>query len=1125
VRKITAATGIITTVAGTGAEVETPSGDGGPATAATFVFPARVAVDASGHLYITDRSARNVRRVDAGTGTITTVAGTGAIGSGGDGGLATAAQFTDPVGIAVDAAGNLYITDVFGQRIRKVTAATGIITTIAGTGVAGFSGDSGLATTATVNEPVDVAVDTSGHVYFSDYSNRRVRMIDTAGVIQTVAGTSTTVTRADPLAVGGDGGAATAALMRSPLGVAVDTQGSLYITDEIDHRVRKAANPAQFTTQPIDRSVTSGAVVTFTAAASGSPTYQWQISINGGVTWTPLTNTAPYSGVTTGTLSIAAATAGLTGARYRAAATNTIATSYSVPALLTVASLSAPAFTTQPTAATITAGLNVTFTGVAAGTPTPALRWQISTDGGTTFSDLSDTSPYSGVTTSTLTITGASAALNGARYRVVATNSEGTATSVAGALSVRGALSASPLALTFQATKAGAAGAITAVTPAQTVTVSFAGAASSWTASVAVPWLEVTRGSGSAAGQFTIGIINPLNAVGGSTLLTDVVTITAPGTPNVSITIPITLRVNLDGTPTAAPLGQVDTPAQGVTGVQGAFAMTGWVVDDVGVQHVRIYRQCLGFDVPAACQTVLGTSVVFVGEAAVIAGARPDVEALYSTLPAANSAGWGFLILSNLLPNISTSNASGGGVGTFTLFAVATDIEGNQRLLGRTVSDTTPTTITAANDTIARPFGAIDTPGQGATVSGTLNNFGWALTPDSNTTADGTDILVPVTGSTITVFIDGASVGTATFNLCRGTVGNPVPAGVLCDDDVSSIFRGAGVYRNLDAARGPIGLRTISTAALTNGLHTIQWGVSDSAGRSEGIGSRYFNVLNSASDACDSAECAVRSAEARTSGPTSDKAPAGRLRDPGTPIFGRTGFSVDRAFVPVEAVDGVPTIVVPEMGRVELQVPGATDVSLLTNGEVRSAPVGLSVDAETGMVRWSVGPGYLGTYRLNVVVRSAECASAECEERVLIDMTVAPMALVEEPVRMHVDSIRTSHSALRTSHFVMEGWALDPHAETGTGIGAVHVWARRKMSSEAISPAYPEIASELIFLGTADLGVTRPDVAAAHGARFPKAGFSFQGALGEGEWEITAFIWNIRTQRFEDARSVVVVIR
>ncbi len=776
--------------------------------------------------------------------------------------------------------------------------------------------------------------------------------------------------------------------------------------------------------------------------------------------------------------------------------------------------------TSPNTAVSLAANSQTTVTWDVAGTTANGINAAtvmilLSTDGGQTFpTTLLSSTANDGSESVTLP----NISTTQARILVQATSSaffdiSDTNFAITGGSGGGGTLTATPSTLRFSATKNGAGGDLVAQTGAQTVTVTYTGTPPpQWTATSNQPWAVVTNGSGTGAGTFSVSIANPSNAIAGSTNLSATIALSAPNT-GASGSVAVQLTVAQQTGTTSGPTGQVDTPAQSATGLQGAIAMTGWVVDDVGIQHVRIYRQCLAFDNPAACQLVLGANLVLVGTASIIPGARPDVEALFPTLPANNSAGWGFLILSNLLPNIPATNASGGGVGTFQLSAVATDAEGNQRLLGRSYVDTTPvpTTVTIANDTIAKPFGAIDTPGQGATVSGTLNNFGWALTPDSNTVADGTDIQVPTTGATVNVFIDGVVVGQATYNLCRGSVavGGVTPTGLLCDDDVSTIFRSAGVYRNLDAGRGPIGLRTINTAGLTNGLHTIQWGVTDSASRGEGIGSRYFTVLNSATRvpagsggwrqvaAGDGADAFV----ARRDLPRRDD----------VAILGRTGFNLDRAFVPIEPVGGVPSVVVPELGRVELRVPGAHGVAVVANGDLRAAPVGMAVDDVEGVVTWSVGPGYLGTYRL-LVERE--------EDHVLVDVTVAPMAVVEEPVRMHVDQVDQFGSV-----FVMHGWALDPQAETGSGIGAVHVWARRKMSSEVISPAAPEITSELVFLGVADLGVSRPDVAAAHGGRFAHAGFRLESVLGAGEWEVTAYIWNVRTQRFEDARSVTVTIR
>jgi glucose/arabinose dehydrogenase len=189
------------------------------------------------------------------------------------------------------------------------------------------------------------------------------------------------------------------------------------------------------TTQPANQTVNAGQTATFTVAASGTPTptYQWQVSIGGGP-FTNLTNTAPYSGVTTTTLTITGVTGGLSGNQYRAVATNSVGSATSNAATLTVNV--APTFTSQPTNQTVVAGQNGSFTATVTGTPTPTLQWQVSTNGGGTFTNLANGAPYSGVTTSVLTLTGVPAGLNSNQYRLVATNSAGTATSAAATLTV-----------------------------------------------------------------------------------------------------------------------------------------------------------------------------------------------------------------------------------------------------------------------------------------------------------------------------------------------------------------------------------------------------------------------------------------------------------------------------------------------------------------------------------------------------------------------------------------------------------------------------------------------------------------------------------------------------------------
>jgi uncharacterized protein (TIGR03437 family) len=223
-----AAQGIISTVAGNG--IGGFSGDGGSALAAALNGPESVALDGAGNLYIADAGNHRIRRVDA-SGTIRTIAGNGIQGFSGDGGPATAAQLSQPYRVAVDGAGNLYIADYGNNRIRKVNT-SGIISTVAGNGAVGFSGDGGLATSATLNGPLGVAVDSMGNIYLSDTSNQRVRKVSPSGIITTVAGKGT-------LGFSGDGGPASLATLANPEGLAVDSVGHLYISDFNNNAIRQ----------------------------------------------------------------------------------------------------------------------------------------------------------------------------------------------------------------------------------------------------------------------------------------------------------------------------------------------------------------------------------------------------------------------------------------------------------------------------------------------------------------------------------------------------------------------------------------------------------------------------------------------------------------------------------------------------------------------------------------------------------------------------------------------------------------------------------------------------------------------------------------------------------------------
>lgn len=257
VRKIDTA-GIVTTVAGNGTAGY--SGDGGPATSAQLQGVSAVALDTAGNLYIADNQNFVIRMVDT-SGIISTVVGNGTAGYSGDGGPALSAQLTYPLGLMIDAQGNLYIGDTYNNCIRKVDTA-GIITTVAGVGgpTGAYSGDGGLAINAYLNAPVGMSLDTMGNLYIADASNNVVRKVDTSGVITTIAGNTL-------MGFAGDGGAATLATLNDPNSIIVTASGTMYIIDEGNHCIRKVCLNVDsvfgYIKTPSNTPVTAGVVYAF----------------------------------------------------------------------------------------------------------------------------------------------------------------------------------------------------------------------------------------------------------------------------------------------------------------------------------------------------------------------------------------------------------------------------------------------------------------------------------------------------------------------------------------------------------------------------------------------------------------------------------------------------------------------------------------------------------------------------------------------------------------------------------------------------------------------------------------------------------------------------------------------
>jgi len=362
------------------------------------------------------------------------------------------------------------------------------------------------------------------------------------------------------------------------------------------------------------------------------------------------------------------------------------------------------------------------------------------------------------------------------------------------------------------------------------------------------------------------------------------------------------------------PFGQFATPIDGST-VASSIAVTGWALDDSGVDTVKIYRES-------------GGSLAYIGDATFVEGARPDVAALYPQYPNNTRAGWGYMMLTNFLPN--------GGNGTYVIHALATDIVGKTTDLGAK-------TIYCDNDNAVKPFGAIDTPTQGGTASGnSFVNWGWVLTPQPNS--------IPTDGSTINVWVDGVNIGHPYYNKYRA--------------DLAQLFPG---YAN---SNGAAGYFYLDTTGYSDGLHSIQWTAKDSGNNSDGIGSRYFQISNNRSGATSSSSLPLASAlpkSIRCSADQIKSLPVNNI----SPIRFVQGY--DQDFEPKFATldgNGLSRIQVKETERVEIHLTQEQSNEkvfegyLMVGNRFMSLPVGSTLNSKSGVYSWNPGPGFLGKYHL-----------------------------------------------------------------------------------------------------------------------------------------------------------------
>jgi len=317
-----------------------------------------------------------------------------------------------------------------------------------------------------------------------------------------------------------------------------------------------------------------------------------------------------------------------------------------------------------------------------------------------------------------------------------------------------------------------------------------------WTAVASQSWIKITPAAGAGNGVIQVGVdATGLTSGEWGISYSGEIKVSDPNAANSPKRINIALQLYTPGS-TIPPFGYFDTPLNGTSGITGAVPVTGWAVDDVEVASVKIYRD------PVAGEP---SGLVFIGDAVFVEGARPDIEndwRLGGNYPLRSFAGWGYMMLTNMLPNH--------GNGPYKLYAYAYDKEGNNALLGTK-------SIFCDNAHAVKPFGTIDTPVQGGAVSGTAYvNYAWALTPLPN--------MIPKNGSTIDVWVDGQNLGHPTYDQYR--------------KDVADNFPG------LLNSGGPVGFFYLDAMKFTNGVHAIQWVVTDNGSNNDGIGSRFFTVLN-----------------------------------------------------------------------------------------------------------------------------------------------------------------------------------------------------------------------------------------------------------------------------------------
>jgi hypothetical protein len=450
-----------------------------------------------------------------------------------------------------------------------------------------------------------------------------------------------------------------------------------------------------------------------------------------------------------------------------------------------------------------------------------------------------------------------------------------------------------------------------------------------WTVSDNATWLECNPTSGTNFGVVTVSV----DATGLSPdTYTGTITVTDANAINSPQTIYVTLNVyDSGGGLPVQPFGFFETPEHGDT-VMGSVPVTGWALDDIEVVSVKLFRE-------------VGPNLFYFGDALFVEGARPDVAQVYPQYPFSSRAGWGYMMLTNALPD-----------GSYNIHAIATDIEGNQITLGIK-------TITINNAAAVKPFGAIDTPAPGEAISG--DNYriqGWALTPPPNK--------IPSYG--VRLFIDGVDLGEATYKIFR--------------QDIYDLFPG---YRNRN---GALAYYDFNTLGYDNGMHTVQFVATDDANNTDGIGSRYFNTWNLGTLYKTSQVASKKqfSMSEITKMPVEYTEPVTLKKGYNPNIEPETVYPDEEGNITIE-IKELERIVI-HLNEIQTEVEVKAEVAetglkhskfkiqnsnffsgyLLAGQQLWPLPIGSTMDSEKGIFYWLPGPGFIGEYRFVFVKKGAD---------------------------------------------------------------------------------------------------------------------------------------------------------